>query len=108
MKIKSNKEVKMKYWIIASLALILIVAGVFGVNAYRIDASDTQTSIGCGSCNGGCTGDNNCGLSSCGAANGGECTCGKNASCNGSCSAISSCGSVGCGARTTGSCGCNK
>lgn len=98
----------MKYWIIASLVLVLVIAGVFGVNAYRANSSDIPTVAGCGSCNGGCTVDSNCGLSSCGAANGGECTCGKAASCNGSCTAGSSCGSTGCGAKTTGSCGCSK
>jgi len=98
----------MKYWIIAGLVLILIVGGIFGVNAYRANASNTQTSVGCGNCNGGCTAENNCGSSSCGATNGGECTCGKSASCNGSCTATSSCGSAGCGAKTISSCGCNK
>lgn len=101
----------MKMWIIASAILVLLVVGIFGANALIFNSNEkiqTSTITGCGSCNGGCTADNNCGLSSCGAANGGECTCGKTASCNGSCSSGSSCGSAGCGAKTGSGCGCSK
>lgn len=111
MTIKSNKEVKMKTWMIASVVVVLLVVGIFGANAlisnYN-EKTETSTSTGCGSCNGSCTAESNCGLSSCGAANGGECTCGKVASCNGSCTAENSCGSAGCGAKTGTGCGCNK
>ena len=98
----------MKYWIIASVVLVLAFAGIFGVSAYLTSNSDTQKIGGCGSCNGSCTADSNCGLSSCGATNGGQCTCGKATSCNGSCTAGSSCGSASCGAATGSGCGCNK
>jgi len=102
----------MKSWIIVSAVLVLLVVGIFGANALVLNsAKDIPiiTKTGCGSCNGSCSAGNNCGLSSCGAVNGGECTCGKTASCNGSCSSGSSCGSAGCGvAQGTGSCGCKK
>jgi len=100
----------MKAWIIAGAVLILVL-GIFGASALIFNSNDrvqTTTSTGCGSCNGGCTADSNCGLSSCGAANGGACTCGNTSSCNGSCTAESSCGSAGFGAKTGSGCGCNK
>jgi len=109
MKNKSNKEVKMKIWIIASMLVVLAIGGFFAVNALQDDTTKTPTTTGCGKCNGSCTAENNCGLAGCGAVNGGECTCNKSDSCSGGCSAgTGSCGSAGCGVEKTGSCGCNK
>jgi hypothetical protein len=98
----------MKIWIMASMILMLVVAGTLVVSAYKNNSLNKQEVIGCGNCNGGCTSENNCGDSSCGATNGGECTCGKAASCNGSCTAESSCGFASCSAKTGTGCGCNK
>ena len=98
----------MKLWIISSILLVLVIGGFFAVNAIQ-DNTITQTT-GCGKCNGSCTADSNCGLTGCGAVNGGECTCNKSGSCGGSCSSgTGSCGSAGCGVTAgTGSCGCER
>lgn len=97
----------MKSWIIASIVLVLIIVGVLAVNALQTDKA--VSGGGCKKCNGSCTAESNCGLASCGATNGGECTCGKGSTCGGSCqSGGASCGSVGCGVEKTGSCGCGK
>lgn len=98
----------MKTLIIVGLIAVLLVAGVFAVNAFQ-PSGKAVVNTGCGKCNGSCTADSNCGLAGCGAANGGECTCNKSGSCGGSCSSgTGSCGSAGCGVEKTGSCGCGK
>lgn len=98
----------MKTWIIVGIVLVLVVSGFFAVNALQSSGS-VVASVGCGKCNGSCTADNNCGLASCGAANGGECTCNKSGSCGGSCTSGNTCGSAGCAAaQGTGNCGCGK
>ncbi len=100
----------MKTLIIVGMVLVLIVGGFFAVNALQTDGN-AIANTGCGKCNGSCTADSNCGLASCGAVNGGECTCDKSSSCGGSCQvgSVDTCGSSGCAAvQGTGSCGCGK
>lgn len=85
----------MKTWIIASAVIaLLLVVGIVAVQFGTADNSAKSTvsatsstgggcgcnkasTGGCGSCNGECTAEKNCGLAGCGAANGGACTCGK-------------------------------
>lgn len=72
----------MNIWTIVALVIALaMVAGTLVV-AYsdKVNAS-TETKdapkTGCGSCNGQCTANKNCGAATCGATNGGSCNCGK-------------------------------
>ena len=70
----------MNMWIIVAVAIgMLAIAGIFVVSA--VTNNDTPTSntesTGCGSCNGQCTAESGCGQATCGASNGGKCTCGK-------------------------------
>ena len=73
----------MNNWIILGIVVgILIVAGVAMVSALSTNAQYTVESAsssvgGCGSCNGKCTSTSGCGASTCGATNGGTCTCGR-------------------------------
>jgi len=79
----------MKTWIIASAVIaLLLVVGIVAVQFGTADNSQTissssgcgcnkASSSSCGSCNGECTAEKNCGLASCGATSGGSCTCGK-------------------------------
>ena len=57
---------------------ILAIAGFVVSNAGFIKAADTEQQItSCQGCGGKCTAGNNCGLATCGAVNGGKCTCGQ-------------------------------
>jgi len=69
----------MNVWIMVAIAIgILAIAGVVAANAGFIKAADTEQPItSCQSCGGKCSAGNNCGLATCGAANGGKCTCGQ-------------------------------
>jgi|WetSurMetagenome_2_1015567.scaffolds.fasta_scaffold183502_2 hypothetical protein len=72
----------MKTWIITAVVLgILLVAGIFVANinlAKAADSNPAQKVPSCSGCSGNsCTAEKNCGLSTCGAVNGGKCTCGK-------------------------------
>lgn len=74
----------MKTWIILSLVVgLLLVAGIFAVNAFdagipaKVQAQGTAKALGCSSCGGSCSAEKNCGLKTCGAMNGGTCGCGK-------------------------------
>lgn len=62
--------------IVLIIAGLLIVGGIVAVSAYA-NEEQAPTIIGCSSCGSKCTADNNCGLASCGAINGGTCGCGK-------------------------------
>ena len=104
----------MKIGLIAIVTIAVLLLGTFSVMALTKPSTITKTSSGCGSCNGSCTAEKNCGLAGCEATTGGSCTCGKTTtssgcgSCNGSCTAEKSCGATGCGTTTGGSCGCKK
>jgi hypothetical protein len=71
----------MKMWIIAAIAIgVLLVAGIFIANVNLAKAADTTTNKApsCSGCSGNsCTAEKNCGQATCGAVNGGKCTCGK-------------------------------
>jgi hypothetical protein len=58
---------------ITLIALVIVTAGV-AIATDKTIATDIAT---CTSCGKGCTKDSNCGLSTCGAVNGGTCGCGK-------------------------------
>jgi hypothetical protein len=74
----------MKTWIIASIIFgVLIIGGMAVVNAISDNSSNTiiepvaEKTISCSSCGNGCTAENNCGVSTCGAVSGtGSCGCG--------------------------------
>jgi uncharacterized low-complexity protein len=69
----------MNLWIIAAVFIgVLTIAGVAVVNALPDNQSTLTTSQKtCSSCGNSCTKESNCGLATCGAANGGTCGCGK-------------------------------
>jgi hypothetical protein len=71
----------MKTWIIAAIAIgVLLVAGILVANANFVKAADSnlQQKASCTGCSGNsCTAEKNCGQPTCGAVNGGKCTCGK-------------------------------
>ena len=69
----------MNLWIIAAVMIgTLMIAGVAVVNALSSTQEISTTSQkSCSSCGNSCTAESNCGLSTCGATNGGTCGCGK-------------------------------
>lgn len=76
----------MKAWIIASIVMGLLVLGGFAVvsaisnpnNSDSTTGLESDGTISCSSCGNGCTAQNNCGRSTCGAVTGtGTCGCGK-------------------------------
>lgn len=72
----------MKMWIIATIVMALIVIGAVAITTMNVATADTAktdtTAKSCGSCNGQCSANNNCGLATCGAVSGsGSCGCGK-------------------------------
>ena len=68
----------MNFWIIAAIVIgVLGIAGVFIVSISAVNADEEIEASECTSCGNACTIDNNCGLSSCGAVNGGSCGCGR-------------------------------
>jgi len=68
----------MNMWtIIAIIALFAVTIVVAGIAMTGTVIADKQVLGGCGSCNGKCTADNNCGKQGCTAAETGTCNCGK-------------------------------
>jgi len=69
----------MNNWVIAGIIFaVLLIGGVAFASAISTNQTDTQPKItSCQSCGGKCTAGNNCGLATCGAANGGKCGCGQ-------------------------------
>jgi len=71
----------MKTLIIAAILVGILVIAIAGITIVKA-ATNTSTQDGkptctsCG-CNGGCTAEKNCGMASCGAVNGGTCSCAK-------------------------------
>jgi len=65
--------------IFAIVVGVLVLASVAFINAYAADNSSEEqiTSATCTSCGNSCTAENNCGLTACGAVNGGTCGCGR-------------------------------
>jgi len=64
----------MNLWIIAAIVVGLLL--VAGIAMATFTTADKVAESGCKSCNGKCTAENNCGLATCGAVNGGKCGCG--------------------------------
>lgn len=69
----------MKTWmILGAIALgLLIIGSVALVKANTDTIIQPVTAKTCTSCGNSCTAESNCGLATCGAVNGGKCTCGK-------------------------------
>ena len=69
----------MNNWIIVSIIIgLLLVGGITFVSAISSNRPDTKvTTTTCSSCGGTCSANKNCGLATCGAVNGGKCSCGK-------------------------------
>ena len=69
----------MNWLIFGVIVLGLLVLG--GVAVMALTSQDkiigSEKTTGCSSCGNSCTADKNCGLATCGAANGGSCSCGK-------------------------------
>ena len=65
----------MNLWTIMAIAIGLLILG--GIALSVATTAEKTAESGCKSCNGKCTAEKNCGLASCGAANGGACGCGK-------------------------------
>jgi len=70
----------MNKWIVLGIVCLLVVSSVVFATVGKTNetkqASQTAVKTGCGSCNGGCTAEKNCGVATCGAVSGGKCTCG--------------------------------
>ena len=67
----------MNLWIMAAIVVgVLAIGAVFALNTVVAQDKPANTNAGCGSCNGKCTAESNCGLATCGAANNGKCSCG--------------------------------
>ncbi len=63
--------------IFAVIAVVaLLTVGAVGVVKANIQKTNAPA-FSCSSCEGKCTAESNCGLSTCGAVTGGKCTCGK-------------------------------
>jgi hypothetical protein len=72
------EEIKMNNWVIIGIIVgILIVGGVAFVSAISTSPANEKTTSTCSSCSGKCTAEKNCGVATCGAVNGGKCTCGQ-------------------------------
>ena len=66
----------MNTWaIIGIITLLVIIVGIAAVNA--ISAPEDVETIDCSTCEGSCSLEKNCGLSTCGAVNSGNCGCGR-------------------------------
>ena len=65
----------MNIWIIAALLIgLLVIAGAVVAN---FSIAKEPEKISCSGCQGKCSADKNCNLETCGAVNGGKCSCGK-------------------------------
>lgn len=70
----------MNNWVIVGIIFgLLVIGGIAFVSAISTSADKTNPDIGatCTSCGGKCTVEKNCGLATCGAVNGGKCSCGR-------------------------------
>ena len=69
----------MKTLLVFGIIAILVIAGVSVVLANTSqEKSDLNTeTVECSSCGNSCSGQRNCGLSTCGAVSGGSCGCGR-------------------------------
>ena len=68
----------MNLWMIAAITVgILAVAGILVFNLGTVTADEVTETSTCTSCGNSCTAENNCGLASCGAVQGGSCGCGR-------------------------------
>ncbi|MFA6023389.1 MAG: hypothetical protein WC781_04860 [Candidatus Pacearchaeota archaeon] len=68
----------MNMWIIGAIIVgLVLVAGTMVIAAEQNNNTTPVTQKSCGGCNGKCTAESNCGLATCGAANGKTCGCGK-------------------------------
>ena len=68
-------EVKMKWQLIAIVIVSLLIISGIAVTQFTMAQEKAKTS--CGSCDGKCTVEKNCGQASCSAATTGTCSCGK-------------------------------
>jgi len=71
-----------KYAIIAGIVFLVFAIAMTGLSIAQQNATDSTSTVttgkvSCSSCGGKCTAQSNCGLATCGAANGGTCGCGK-------------------------------
>jgi len=67
----------MNQWVIGAIIIgLLVIAGVVMANVGIVKANQPEK-LSCSSCGNSCTADSNCGLKTCGAVNGGTCSCGK-------------------------------
>jgi len=65
----------MNKWIVLGIVCLLAVSSIVfaAVNkTSETTATKQTTTTGCGSCNGGCTAEKNCGVATCGAVSGGK------------------------------------
>jgi hypothetical protein len=68
----------MNNWVIVGIIVgLLLIGGITLVSAISTSADKTDAGIKCSSCGGTCTQEKNCGLTTCGAVNGGKCNCGR-------------------------------
>lgn len=73
MKIQGGKKMN---WMILSLVVgALLIIGIIAVNL--MTTTNATEKITCQGCQGKCTDSKNCGISTCQAASGGVCNCGK-------------------------------
>ena len=67
----------MNLWMISAIVLGILILGGIAVTALATQ-EDTATTVktgSCSSCGNSCTAEKNCGLATCGAVNGGSCSC---------------------------------
>ncbi len=68
----------MNTWLITAIIIgVLFVSGVALASALSVNQETPAKITGCSSCGNSCTAENNCGLATCGAVDGGTCSCGK-------------------------------
>ena len=69
----------MNMWMLTAIVLGILVIGGIAVTALNTEPEleSKQDSIECSSCGNSCSLESNCGLSACGAVNGGSCGCGR-------------------------------
>lgn len=92
----------MKNLIFAGIVLVLLIAGIFMINAFQINPEETIKT----NCNGNCSSGSYCSSSSCTAKTTGQCNCAS--SCNQGCSLENQCGSSNCQVAKTSTCGCKQ
>lgn len=69
----------MNTWIIAGILVgLLVIGGIAVASAFSVSSNEDVAQITeCSSCSGKCNAENNCGLKTCDAINGGTCNCWK-------------------------------